>query len=436
VFALAYTPAVIRAAALAFVCFLAASAALPAQSTRPGISRNRAADIGYAVRWVAAVLSHRPGELDAAVEEIAGWDAGFVRELPIELLSVRRLMRDPRTRNFLVPSATTIPRQLIYSDSERESLRAAALSANRAGYRDDDLALRGVLLHTDIATIGSTAGMVLRFSDGRGVGLERNVDHWQMARALANSVESSAGRGPDVALWYRGTLALMEASDRWSVTHAAEAVAHFPDDAELLFLAGCLHEALEAARVQASLAGARLPSDTTFHVQPPHDELRLAEALLKRALDRQPAFVEARIRYGRVLTLLDRPDDAVKELRRAADAAGDPVLGYFAQLFLGAASEAANRRDDARRAYERAATLAPQSQSPRLSLSQLAARAGDRRAAMRALEPMLEQPSGVDDRSDPWWAYATSQGRAFDALMIEARKRLSTLHGARRPDAP
>jgi tetratricopeptide (TPR) repeat protein len=378
------------------------------------MARNRAADIGYAVRWVAAVLSHRPGELDAAVEEIAGWDAGVVRELPIELLSVRRLMRDPRTRNFLVPSATTIPRQLIYSDSERESLRAAALSANRAGYRDDDLALRGVLLHTDIATIGSTAGMVLRFSDGRGVGLERNVDHWQMARALANSVESSAGRGPDVALWYRATLALMEASDRWSVTH----------------------EALEAARVQASLAGARMPSDTTFHVQSPHDELRLAEALLKRALDRQPAFVEARIRYGRVLTLLDRPDDAVKELRRATDAAGDPVLGYFAQLFLGAASEAANRRDEARRAYERAAALAPQAQSPRLSLSQLAARAGDRRAAMRALEPMLEQGSGVDDRSDPWWVYATSQGRAADALMIEARKRLSTLHGAASPDPP
>jgi tetratricopeptide (TPR) repeat protein len=249
-----------------------------------------------------------------------------------------------------------------------------------------------------------------------------------MARALANAVDPSAGRGPDVGLWYRATLALMAASDRWSVTHAAEAVAHFPDDSELLFLAGCLHEALEAARVQASLAGARLPSDTSFHVKPPRDELRLAETLLKRALDRQPTFVEARIRYGRVLTLLDRPDDAVKELRRAADEPGDPVLGYFAQLFLGAASEAANRRDDARRAYERAAALAPQAQSPRLSLSQLAARAGDRGAALRALEPMLAQSSGIDDRFDPWWSYSTSQGRAADALMIEARQRLSTLH--------
>jgi hypothetical protein len=47
------------------------------------VVRNRAADIGYAIRSVAAVLSHRPGELDAAVEEIAAWDAGVVRELPI-----------------------------------------------------------------------------------------------------------------------------------------------------------------------------------------------------------------------------------------------------------------------------------------------------------------------------------------------------------------
>jgi tetratricopeptide (TPR) repeat protein len=428
VFGLTYTPAVIRAA-IALVSILAAGAALP-QSTRPGVVRSRAAYIGYAIRWVDAVLSHRPGELDAAVEEVGGWDAGIVRELPIELQSVRRLMRDPRTRVFLVPSTTTIPRQLIYSDSERESLRDAALSANHAGFRDDDLVLRGVLLHTDIATVGSTAGTVLLFADGRDVGLERHVDHWQTARALANSVDSSASRGPDVGLWYRATLALMEASDRWSVTHAAEAVAHFPDDAKLLFLAGCLHEALEAARVQASLAGTRLPGDTSFHVKSSHDELRLAEALLKRALASEPGFVEARIRYGRVLTLLDRPDDAVKELRRAAGEPGDPVLDYFAQLFLGAAAEAGNRRDDARRAYERAAALAPQAQSPRLSLSQLAARAGDRGAALRALEPILAQPSGIDDRFDPWWSYYTSPGRTADTLMIEARQRLSTLHGA------
>jgi tetratricopeptide (TPR) repeat protein len=154
--------------------------------------------------------------------------------------------------------------------------------------------------------------------------------------------------------------------------------------------------------VQASLSSVRLPGNTTFRVQSPHDELRLAEALLKRALDREPTFIEARIRYGRVLTLLDRPQDAVKELRRAAGEAREPLLDYFAQLFLGAASEAADRRDDARRAYERAAALVPQAQSPRLSLSQLAAREGDHGAALRALEPMLALLAEVDDRIDPW----------------------------------
>jgi tetratricopeptide (TPR) repeat protein len=278
--------------------------------------------------------------------------------------------------------------------------------------------------------------MVLRFADGRDVGLERSVDHWQMTRTLANSVESSAGRSLDVRLWYRATLASMAEADLWSVTHAAEAVARFPDDARLLFLAGCVHEALEAPRVQASLAGARLPGGSSFHVAPPHEELRQAEGLLKRALAREPEFVEARIRYGRVLTLLDRPDDAVKELRRAAGGASDPPLDYFAQLLLGAASEAANRRDDARRAYERAAELAPQAQSPRLALSQLAARAGDRGAALSALEPMLAQAHRSEDRTDPWWSYYTSQGRAADALIIEARQRLSALHGTAASHAP
>ena len=86
-------------------------------------------------------------------------------------------------------------------------------------------------------------------------------------------------------------------------------------------------------------------------------------------LDREPMFVEARIRYGRILTLLDRADDAVKELRRAAAGAGDPLLDYFAQLFL------ARRRKPRTggmmpAARERAAALAPEAQSPRLSLSQ------------------------------------------------------------------
>jgi tetratricopeptide (TPR) repeat protein len=424
---------VIRAA-LALVAVLTASTDLRAQAGRPPALGSRAASVEYAVRWVAAVLSHRSGEVDAAVKEVSAWGAPALRELPNDLRSVRRLMRDPRTRSFMAPS-TGIPRPLIYSDSEREMLRAAALSANRLGYRDDDLALRGMLLHTDIATIGSTGGMVLRFSDGRGLGIQRDADHWQMARILANSVEKGSGRDADFRLWYRATLASMEAEDLWSVAHAAEAVARFPEDAELLFLAGCVHETLQEARVQASLASTRLPGDIIFRVVPPHDELRLAEALLKRALDREPMFVEARIRYGRVLTLLDRADDAVKELRRAAAGAGDPLLDYFAQLFLGAASEAANRRDDARRAYERAAALAPEAQSPRLSLSQLAARAGDREAALRALEPMLAQAPLVDDRSDPWWSYSTSPGRTAAALMIEARQRLSTLHGTAAPEA-
>ena len=104
-----------------------------------------------------------------------------------------------------------------------------------------------------------------------------------MARTLANSVEKGSGRDADFRLWYRATLASMEAEDLWSVAHAAEAVARFPEDAELLFLAGCVHETLQEARVQASLATTRLPGDVIFRVVPPHDELRLAEALLKRA---------------------------------------------------------------------------------------------------------------------------------------------------------
>jgi hypothetical protein len=49
---------------------------------------------------------------------------------------------------------------------------------------------------------------------------------------------------------------------------------------------------------------------------------------------------------------------------------------------------------------------------------------------------MLAQAHRSEDRTDPWWSYYTSQGRAADALIIEARQRLSALHGTAASHAP
>jgi len=73
--------------------------------------------------------------------------------------------------------------------------------------------------------------------------------------------------------------------------------------------------------------------------------------------------------------------------------------------------------------YERASTLYPRAQSPRLALSALAQRTGNRAEALRAIEPVLGRGE-VDLGDDPWWIYYRAQGRATDVLLAELRRRI------------
>jgi Flp pilus assembly protein TadD len=59
----------------------------------------------------------------------------------------------------------------------------------------------------------------------------------------------------------------------------------------------------------------------------------------------------------------------------------------------------------AKASYERASTMYPNAQSPRLALSQLARQSGDRDSALRALQPIADLPQYERLRRDPWWTY-------------------------------
>jgi tetratricopeptide (TPR) repeat protein len=102
-------------------------------------------------------------------------------------------------------------------------------------------------------------------------------------------------------------------------------------------------------------------------------------------------------------------------------ATGERELQYYANLYLGREEQALGRRDAARAAFERAASLYPRAQSPYLALSQLARRYGDRPGAWVALQPLLGLPARAPDREDPWWDYYGSAGRHADALLAELR---------------
>jgi tetratricopeptide (TPR) repeat protein len=414
---------VFRIAALAAAILVAAPVGSAAQIVvkRPVGSAARAAD------WVDAVLQHQPGRRDAAVGLVSSWPADVINELPTELNSIRRLMRQPRTRYFPIELPSGRISEISYSGDERDALDQAGLRALRNGLDDTDLLARAIVLHSDIALLENLTGDMLWFTDGQHMDLARGgVDHLRLARVLGDELDSKSGRKPDLALWYRGTIATLALRNKWNTVHSTHALSLFPDDGELRFLVGCQHETFASARTQASIPNTPLPPGMSIPVGSPSRELNQAASDLKRAVDANPANVEAHLHYGRVLTLVGRPAAAIAELRAAARAARDPILRYYAELFLGAALEADGQRDAALDAYRAAAGIFPTAQAPRLAASQIAAASGARAEALAALAPVLALSADEDRRGDPWWSYFNSYAHDANALLAQALERLAT----------
>ncbi len=131
------------------------------------------------------------------------------------------------------------------------------------------------------------------------------------------------------------------------------------------------------------------------------------------------------MRRGRTLGRLDRHKEAAAELQLALAATDDPLLTYYGHLFLAAEEEALGRLPEARAAYQRAAQLEPEAQSPKIGLSQLAHREGDRAAARRVLEAVLQPHDARHDTDDPWWTYRLAAGRRADEMMAAMHRELA-----------
>jgi tetratricopeptide (TPR) repeat protein len=226
-----------------------------------------------------------------------------------------------------------------------------------------------------------------------------------------------------VLLWYQATAAWMQAtSDHETTDHLAEALRIFPRNALLLFLAGSEHETFARPAIQAAVRSADLPAGFELAVQLDSAEIRQAEALFRRALDRQPDYVDARLRLGRALLMIrDRIQDAAEELRRAHAAAPDDLLKYYAAMFLGRAEEALGNFDAASELYSEASALYPNAQSPLVAQSALARRRGDRSGALAAMERVFELAAAFPDGDDPWWTYDLAAGRDVERLLDELK---------------
>ena len=222
-----------------------------------------------------------------------------------------------------------------------------------------------------------------------------------------------------VLLWYRATTAQMQSTFQINPAHVWRALQLFPADPDLLFFNGCYHEVM--ARTDMQRVSRTLPREMSVTIGSERAELRQAETFFRRALEQASNFDEARIRLGRVLGLQGRHADAVEQLRAAAPT--DPLLAYYAAMFLGAEVEALARPAEARGWYERAAALYPSAQSPLLALSHLASSKAIALERSVVLDQAFHLPAPDGDGGDPWWTYHTTQGR-------NAAERLNALYRA------
>ena len=391
-------------------------------------------------RWLTAVEQHQPGVPDAPVAETAALSIAETQMLGVDAQAVVALMRDAKAGVIWTIKDGRRTNALRYTTGEVEDLRYLAKKFSPLDPRStyfkmvqiNTLLKRAALLESDVAMLtpmqtgpiverplpSATQRLRMEISDGRQRSLHQMAVHWELGRKMLDLVAPDPTRDDTVVAWYRATMAYMQWSQEHDIDHFGRAREMFPSDAVVLFFNGCMHEAFAAELIQQAMRTAKLPSGVSFLVGSDTAELRTAETFLRGAVAADATYIEARLHLGRVVGQLGHHQEAAVELRRVASETEDSLLLFFAHLFLGREEEAQGHEDEARTAYERASTIDPAAQSPRLALSQLAWHAHNREAAVQALQPLVDAHG--DD--DPWFSYHFSQGRNFDELLTRLRK--------------
>ena len=404
------------------VC-LAALAPVPAgaQGTSERLSRIERLD-----RWAHAVERHVPGETDAALQSLDSWVANDLAELKITVLSAVQLIRDPSVRTFFRAGGRgRQPIQVLYGLQELRDL--IAIAARLAPIGHNQVLKRAAMLHTDAALSAradATGGrrrtelFVFQFSDGQELGQVDSIGHWDMARFLLDLIQRDArdtrpdpGSDDWVRRWYGTAISYMLARMQFTVATTNRALEIFRDDGELLYLAGVMHEALASTGVQEAFRGTDYYLRSSVGLSSRRGELDTAENLFRRAVKLDPAVVQARLHLGHVLAEQGEHEKALAELTQALPAIKNTDLLYYGHLFVGRSAAALGRAAAARDAFDQAARLNPNAQSPLLALSHLAYGRGDTGEAVAMLARVAKLPA--ERGGDPWWVYNASVGLFF-----------------------
>ena len=181
-------------------------------------------------------------------------------------------------------------------------------------------------------------------------------------------------------------------------------------------MAGGVHELLASPRVQEG--------DDTQSIDrcgSADDNLNAAEYFYRRAVKTDRPAAEVLLRLGRVLGLRGRHAEALRQLETVP--AGDlpEPLRYFARVFIGQEEDALGQTEAAREAFRGAIAMRLWFQPAHLAISVLERKAGNKSAAIEAMQQVLTV-SSAERESDAWSEYyLAGDGQRAARLLDEFR---------------
>ena len=357
-------------------------------------------------RLMAAAGQYRSGNLTDAVRALSG--------MPVTYLGAPvRYIEENRDR-LGVQGASL-------ADVNDKTLAALVLLETEIAFQD----------RSDAAARLEFTRRLLRVVDAARLP-QRFVERWYMA----------------VAGHLQGEFLLME-----TMLHVEDAVRRFPNDADILAVAGMFYEMVALASVElptraearrtetvqmtsgdasrssggahgagaSPLIGASPTSDARYEqlAAAKKSGLSRAEECYRRTLAVDGGHAEAHLRLGRVLSLTARPDVALAELR-IAGGDRDPRVHYLASMFEGAVQEGATRLDAAVTCYLEALRTCPNCLSAGVALSHAQWQSSGPELATRT----LDAATGRDAKAafdDYWWDYPLGALWQRDALLRDLR---------------
>lgn len=307
------------------------------------------------------------------------------------------------------------------ADLKNELVALRALM-NKMGGRLPEGPLRAaIMLHTDRDAYERLQSPVVESVRECGIN-----QHGGYARALVGLLMVQSDRSREFA---RRWLTAMALSSHWDLclddvvrwTH--EGLKWFPKDAELLLIQGTAGE----------VAGSLMPPRTDLFFANTTDrnaglaeagrrfhELSEARSDLEAALAITPDLHEARLRLGRVLWRLEKPQEARVALQALIERAQEPWILYLGHLFLGRVLEDAGNLPAAVEHYRAALAIDPGAQAAAVALSQVLLLTGDDAESRQVLGHALAHAPRGQPR-DAYMSYHLGRSNLAEGMLDALR---------------